>query len=460
MTDTPLGSDGTSSVLVRHALSIEWGSLDQATRDTAVAFIRDTLAVGAAGARAAHADDVLSISRAWGEGEGAGVLGRPDLRLPPNAAAFVNAFQIHGQEFDCVHEAAVLHPLSTLVAALLAELARGEPIGGTELLSAIVAGVDIAVALGLAAPGPFNFFRPAVAGIFGSTAGIARARRLPAAVARDALGHGLAFASGTMQAHVEGKPGLPLQVANAARNSLLAIDLARAGVPGVEQPIEGPFGYAALFEPGSAFDLDRARLGQGYRIADLSWKPFATGRAAHGGIVAVQQMAREQGVGANMLLTLEYRAPPLIKRLVGRPATAAMTPGYARLCLPYLAAVTLLRGEVTVDDFTPERLGDPRVLAMAGRISVSDNGNPDPAAFVPAEAIARLTDGRIVMIPVSALLGSPQWPLDETMQRAKMEQCLGFVGLADKQDALWEAIDALADAPDALATIRRSGIIG
>ena len=41
-----------------------------------------------------------------------------------------------------------------------------------------------------------------------------------------------------------------------------------------------------------------------------------------------------------MLDSLEYHAPPLIHRLVGRPAHEGMEPGYARLCMQYLAAVS------------------------------------------------------------------------------------------------------------------------
>ena len=79
----------------------------------------------------------------WGEpgADGGGrVLGRSGLRLPAPHAAFVNAFQIHSQEFDCVHEPAVVHPLATIASALLAEADRSGPYDGERLLTALVAG--------------------------------------------------------------------------------------------------------------------------------------------------------------------------------------------------------------------------------------------------------------------------------------------------------------------------------
>lgn len=446
-------------VLIDHALSLRWADLPDETKARAKTFLHDSLAVGVAGRNAAHADAVLAMVQGWGAGEVAGVLGRPGMRLPAPSAAFINGFQIHGQEYDCVHEPAVLHPMATVLAALLAEAQRGERVSGEQFLTAIVAGVDVAVTLGIAAPDALKFFRPATAGIFGCVAAIASLRAMTRDVALDAFGHALALVSGTMQAHVEGKPALPVQVANAARNSLVAIDLARGGMPGVTRPLDGPFGYFALMEVREALDPALARLGQGHRITEVSWKPFPTGRAGHGGIVAVQQLLAEQGLVAADLDSLEYHAPPLIHRLVGRPAKAGMEPGYARLCMQYLAAVTLLRGKVTLGDFGRDALDDPQVLALAHKITVIADANPDLAAFVPAHAVARTLDGRELVQPVLAQLGSPEWPLSHAQHAEKAKGCLSFGGLAGVHEALERAVLGLDQQADAMGAIIGSGVL-
>ncbi len=448
-----------SARLVDHALAVRWERIPAAARAAAITFLHDTLCVGAAGRHAAHADAVLGVAQGWGQGSAASVLGRPGVRLPAASAAFVNAFQIHGQEYDCVHEPAVLHPMAAVLAALLAEVERGAPVDGAALLTAIVAGVDVAVTLGVAA-GPLGFFRPATAGIFGCVAAIANLRGMERGMAQDAFGHALAFASGTMQAHVEGKPALPVQVANAARNALAAVDLARAGMAGVVHPIEGAFGYLALLETQGDIDTAIDRLADGHHILDVSWKPFPSGRAGHGGIVAVQRLIADHGVTAETLATLEYHAPPLIHRLVGRPAVVGMAPGYARLCLQYLAAVTLLRGTVSLQDFRPDTLADPAVLALAARVTVVADDNPDPAAFVPGFALAMLRDGRTVRVDVAAQLGSPAWPLTPEQHRAKARACLAFAGLEPQDDAVFAAISALDRSRNAVADIIATGIMG
>lgn len=438
--------------LIDHALGLNWAPLPEAVQRAALAFLHDSLCVGVAGSRAGHSDAVLAMAQEWGAGGSAGVLGKPGIRLPAASAAFANGYFIHNQEYDCVHEPAVLHPMATLLAALLAEASRA-PVTGADFLSAIAAGTDVSVGLGAGA-GPLSFFRPATAGIFGCVAGIARMRRLPRGVALDALGHALSFASGTMQAHAEGKPALPVQVANAARASLLAVDLARGGMAGVERPIGGDFGYYALLERSG-------ELGEvaGGRIAEVSWKPFPTGRAAHGGIVSIQRLM-QQGLTADGLDRLEYHAPPLIARLVGRPAVAGMAAGYARLCLPWLAAVVLTRGTVSLGDFTPERLADPALLALAQKVTVVDDGNPDPAAFVPAVARAVLADGSELSAEVTAQFGSPVWPLSREQHLAKVLGCLEFAGQGALHTPLTNAIETFAAAPDALAHLESTGLFG
>ncbi|TWB45882.1 MmgE/PrpD family protein [Nitrospirillum pindoramense] len=443
-----------AELLIDHALALEWETLSDSTRTAAATFLHDSVVVGIAGRRAPYANEVMTAVRSWGlpaGKEGARVLGRPGLRLPPSSAAFLNAFQIHAQEFDCVHEPAVVHPLATILSALLAEADRSGPYDGQRLLTALVAGVDVAAGLGVAATSPVKFFRPATAGIFGCVAALARLRKMPRGEALDALGLALAYASGTMQAHVEGKATLPLQIAGAARSAVQAIDLALAGLPGPSASIDGPYGYLTLFE--SSHDIQRLMEGLAgpHRIEQVSWKPFPTGRAAHGAIVATQRLMHQHGLHALNLETLTYRAPPLIVRLVGRPLVPDMTPAYARLCFPYLGAVVLTRGTVDLSDFTAERLNDPTIAQLASRISVESDGNPDPAAFVPARAEALLTDGRALSQEVTVQFGAPAWPLTREEHLEKARRCLAFAGLEGAHQKLADACLAMAGAADATA---------
>ncbi|HWV12980.1 MAG TPA: MmgE/PrpD family protein [Sphingobium sp.] len=442
--------------LVDHALGVEWEELPEAARRAALDFLHDSLAVGVAGRNAPLADQAFAAAQGWsGQGGTGFVLGRPGERLTAPPAAFVNAYQIHAQEYDCVHEPAVAHPMASVGAVLLAEASR-TPVSGADFLAAMVAGIDIVATLGVAVTSPLKFFRPATAGIFGSIGAICRLRRLSPEISRNAFGYGLAFASGTMQAHVEGKPALAVQVAAAARSAIEAADLARAGFEGPQGSIDGPFGYLSLFEDAVDLQPALANLGQRQRVAELSWKPFPTGRAAHGAIVALRRMMAEQGLTPAMLERFTYRAPPLIHRLVGRRPHAGMSVAYARLCFAWLGAVVLTRGTVDLADFTRERLADPALLALAERIMVEVDDNSDPAAFVPATGVAKLKDGRSMSDTVTRQFGSPEWPLSREEHLAKVLRCLEFGSIAHIHAELIALIDrfpALGDVGKALVQL-------
>lgn len=417
--------------LIAHALDIAWAKLGDGAQAAGCNFLHDTLAVGIAGRNEGRADMVFALAQSWnGQGGNSIVLARPTERMHPPYAAFVNGYQIHNQEFDCVHEAAVAHPMATVCSALLAEIGRDEPVSGKRFLEALVAGVEIVAALGMAGTQGLAFFRPATCGIFGCVAAIARLRGLSPEVTRCAFGHALSFASGTMQAHIEGKPTLALQVANASRSAVEAVDLAKAGFPAPSDALEGPYGYFALFETAVELAPVLERLGHGTRIEEVCWKPFPTGRAAHGGIVAIQQLIRDHGVTADNLQSLTYRAPPIINRLVGRRPMAGMSINYARLCLAWLGAVVLRNGTVKLDDFTEESLASAHLLDLAERITVEVDESDNWSIFAPGIATAQLTDGSRITVRIEKQFGAPEWPLDREQQRAKALDCLAFGGQA------------------------------
>lgn len=444
-----------SERFARHALGLTWQHLPRPVQRAAKIFLADTIGVGVAGARAPYAAAIRALEASEARGT-ASVLGTSET-FSTRSAAFVNAFQIHAMEFDCVHEPAVLHPFSAVLGALIAECTGRTTLDGASFGAALVAGVDTAVTLGLAARGRLKFFRPATAGIFGAVAALARARQLPQHQAVCAFGHALAFAAGTMQAHLEGLPGLPLQVAAAARNAVIATDLAQAGIPGSRASIDGDFGYLALFEYGHDLPAAFAGLEASVAVTQLSHKPFPTGRAAHGGIASVQTLLAQHHLNADDIVTITYHAPSLIARLVGRPAQGGMQVAYARLCLPYLAAHTLVHGTVGLDAFSAAALADRAVLALADRITVSVDDNPDPSAFVPARLQATLRDGTCLEIAVPTVLGSPAQPLDAPARLAKLRACLRFGGVPVSAEDLTARIDALGQTPDAGALFRLAG---
>jgi 2-methylcitrate dehydratase PrpD len=408
--------------LARHASTLTFESLTLEAIERAKVFLLDTLGVGIAGGSTPEIQPLLKAVRSWGEGAEVSVWGT-DFKLPRGQAVLVNAYQIHCQEYDCLHEGAVLHAMATLLPGLLAEAEVRGGVTGKALLTALAAGVDIACTLGMASNLGLRFFRPATSGGFGAVAALANLRGFDADTTLAAFGHQLAQVSGTMQAHTEGSVVLPLQIGLNARAALQSCDLAQSCFPSLQTPFTGKFGYLTMFE--TDWDLERAMvgLGQQSKIAELSHKPYPSGRATHGGIEGVTILREQVKFAMQDVVEITVIGPPLINHLVNRPPLRNPTPNYARLCMPFVLAKVLQHGVLDAMHFRGDALSDAQTYALASKITMQVDDNPNPNALGPQLVRVRLSDGRVLQYHIEAMLASPARPLNEQARITKFDRC-------------------------------------
>jgi len=112
--------------------------------------------------------------------------------------------------------------------------------------------------------------------------------------------------------------------------------------------------------------------------------------------------------------------------------------------------VCLKRGTVATDDFSPEALADRDTLAVARRLVVIADGNPDPNALAPIRVELNLADAMTLACDVNEVIGSPARPLSTASARAKFESCCLSASptAADQVAALWSAAMALETLDD------------
>lgn len=438
-----------------HAIQTRFDDLPTQARERAATYILDSFGVGIAGSSVDGGDGLLRAASGWGT-PAATVWGRK-ARVSAPAAAFMNAWQMHNQEFDCLHEGAVVHALASVLPAALAAAEQRGGISGAELIVAVTVGADIAASLGLASRAGFRFFRPATAGGFGAVAAAGRVLGLSAAQLEAAFAWQLTQVSGTMQAHTEGSPMLPVQVAWNARAAMQSCELAALDFPPAREVFEGAYGYLALFE--GAFDLDPilAELGREWRIAAFSHKPFPAGRATHGGIEGVMELRSHHGFTADDVHRVEVHAPPLIVRLVGRPPKPDMTAAYARLCMGFAVAKVLQSGRLDLLDFRGAALADPATHALAAKVETISDGNPDPNALTPQKVIVHLKGGSVLDWRCELMLANPRRPLTRSQHLSKFHRCCEFAAdplTAEAPDRLVSAVDALEQTQDVRDLLR------
>src|ERR1041385_1416731 len=137
------------SAFADHVVATRFDGIPVHAVRAAKVFIVDTLGVGLAGGTAPMARELAVASEMWGRDEEARVWGSGISRSAA-AAAMCNAYQAHNSEFDCVHEEAVVHAMSVVLPVALAGAERAKKVGGSDLITAVTLGVDVAAGLGIA----------------------------------------------------------------------------------------------------------------------------------------------------------------------------------------------------------------------------------------------------------------------------------------------------------------------
>jgi 2-methylcitrate dehydratase PrpD len=414
-------------------------------------FLLDTLGVGIAGSSGAQVPELITLAKSWGAQPEATVLATGE-RMSAQTAALVNAYQIHCLEFDCVHEGAVLHPMATILSAVMAwverESTHGRRVAGADLIAALAVGVDVSTMLGIVTESALQFFRPALAGGFGAVAAIGKLAGFDQRQMKDAFGAQYAQASGTLQPHVEGSPMLGLQVGFNARAAVNSTDLAQAGFRGPHDILTGQYGYFKLFEQDN-HDIDAflPTLGHDWQVLHLSHKPYPSGRLTHGAVDGLGRLMRDYGFVADDIASVTALVPALVHRLVGRPDIPEPDSNYAKLCLRFVAGTFLAHGNVDVLDFRGAKtLADVNVHRYAHLIDVVLDDNSDQNALTPQLIKVTLKDGAQHEVALPQVYGHPDEPMSEAENIAKFRRCMSY-GRATFDEA---AVDALITAIDNL----------
>jgi aconitate decarboxylase len=384
----------------------------------------DTLGVCVAGSTAPGMHELLALLRHWGGIAESTLLVFGD-RLPAPWAALANSVMMHNLEFDCVHEAAVVHPCTTALPAVLAVAEACGGVSGKTLLTALTVGVDTSARLGMSSRARMTFYRPGVCGAFGGVAAAAKVAGCDLDTTQRAMGILYSQICGTLQSHHEGVMVNSMQPGFNAKAAVIAVALAQQGVTGPRQVLEGEYGYFRLFE--GAYDLTEAlnTLGSTWEVERVGHKPFPSGRLTHGAVEAALTLRQQHRIQPQDIAEVVVEAPPLVTNLVGRaPTTRTPSVQFAKLCIPIVLAHVFLKGDVFITDFEGDALIDPQVHDLAQRIRVVRHAAiQDENAMVPLILHVRLRHGQQYSLRLDTVLGSPAKPLSQEQHRRKFHRC-------------------------------------
>jgi 2-methylcitrate dehydratase PrpD len=278
-----------------------------------------------------------------------------------------------------------------------------------------------------------NGYHTAIYSGFGAAVTAAKLQDASADTLRDALGITFARAAASVQAGSDGALVKRMQPALNASEAIKAVRLARAGITGIHNVLEGQFGVARLFNHAP---LDSARLldglGTRFLAAELTTKRYPTSRCAHGPIEGVLELVRKHDIAPEDVKSIEVAVQESCHRREARPFDPGEgTPQVkAQFSIDYCVAAAVLWRDVFIREMQDERILDPRVLELARRVKVQLNPQRGPTQYLPVTVIIRTGHGEFGT-NVTRLKGSPEDPLtwDEIVHE-RLERCVPHSAIA------------------------------
>ena len=315
-------------------------------------------------------------------------------------------------EMDDVHRAALLHPGPVIWAAAL-EAAADVDADLEAVLDGAVRGYQAMIAIGASfdAQHYAHYHNTATAGPFGAAAAAGSVLGLNQDQLVAALSNAGSTTGGLWQMRHESGMTKQWHVAMAGNNGYFAAYMAARGLTGTSSVLDGPQGlYAATCAAPKPLDL-----GEGWRIHEVSFKPWAACRHAHPVIdCALELRARGELHGP-------FRVETYADAIAFCDRPNPVTEVDAKFSLQHAVAVIASGREAKPEDFTPEAIA--ALADLRAQVTVAED--KAITARYPAQFGARVNGLELI-----DTRGDPERPVDEAVIRAKMHTLAAWGGRA------------------------------
>jgi 2-methylcitrate dehydratase PrpD len=410
----------------------------------------DWYASALAGKGARPVEAIEAYARAMGPTEGCAEVLISRRMTSPHFAAMVNAAASHFAEQDDVHNGSVFHPGAVVFPAALA-IAQDIGANGREFLAAVVAGYEVGIRVGefLGRSHYRIFHTTATAGTLAAAAAAGRLLKLDATTMLHAFGSAGTQAAGLWEFLRDAADSKQLHTAHAASSGLASAYLAREGLTGARQILEGPQGMAA----GMSSDADPARLtdrlGERWATAETSFKYHASCRHTHPSADALLALMQTHGLKADDIAAVTTQVHQGAIDVLGR-VTVPATVHQAKFSMGTVLALAAEYGYAGLNEFEQHYLA-PRVAALRERVTMQLDPEVDqayPQRWI-GKVVVTTRDGRTLSARVDEPKGDPGNTLTrpELEDKAQRLAAYGKGATPEEMEALIARVWAVAEAP-------------
>ena len=376
-------------------------------------------------------------------------------RMDAGGAAFVNGIAAHGEDFDNTFEGCPVHSGAVIVPAVLA-LAERDGLSGAQALASMTVGVEVICRLGLVAQKGVHaagFHPTSILGTMAAALACGHAMGLDEAKLTHALGIAGSAASGIIEYLADGSSTKRMHAGWAAQAGLRAAMLARAGFDGPRTVFEGTHGLYRSFAPSLKADFTplTSGLGTAWAAADVAFKPYACGTMTQPFIDAALAL-RAQGVTPEDIASIVCEVGEGTVHRLWAPLALKQNPPTAygaKFSTPYCIAVALIDGDAGLAQFTEDRVAEPKVRALAGKISYIVDPTDEYPKNYTGHVRATLADGRVVETRQPCLRGGKNQAMGQAEIVAKYRANTRFAAVPETaSEALLEALLTLDTLPN------------
>lgn len=452
---------GATEELAQFACELKFDSVPDEAFRWAKDAILDCIGVALAGTTEDAGKIATQYAREAAGRPEAGVLAA-GFKTSAADAALANGTIAHALDFDDYALPNWMgHPTAPILPAILA-LGQRKKISGKDMLLAYVIGYEVGGRVG-AGVGRGHYecgwHATATLGSMGATAASARILKLDAARARMALGIACSEASGVRQNF--GTMTKPLHVGLAARNGVLAASLAEKGFTADGCTLEGPLGFAKVLTAPGGYDFRKMTDGlyKSFLIVEhgISVKPYPCCADGHRCIDAILYLIEKHDIRPANVASVECRISDMVPKIMirQRPETGAE----GKFSLPFCMAIALTDRKVGLQQFTTQRVTDPKVQELIKRVHFVHP--PEASGYegmerYPEQVTVKLCDGTVYTHEVSESKGRPTNRLSEKELTDKYRECADGVLSQERIDRsldMLHSLEKLGDINDLMDTL-------
>ncbi len=390
--------------------------------------VLDSLATALGGSSKEGIRELVDMVKEWGGREQSTVIAY-GFKCPAPNAAQVNATMIHALDYDDGHPVALVHIGCTAVSTCFAVAERMGKVSGQEFITALALGADFLARLGLASrPGSSlitsGWHPTALYGYLGAAAMAGRIMGLDEERMVNALGIAYHQCAGNTQCGTDGALTKRMGPGMAARGGITAALMAERGITGARNILEGKAGMFSLYHGG---DYDprilTADLGKRFEGVNIGYKAYPCCGFTHPFIDATLSLISQHDIKAGQVREIRVCGGESAYGLCAPDKFTPRTVVDAQFSVPWTVATTLLKGKVTVENFTEKAIKNKAVLRTARKITARLEPDMNRHGVGPGRVTIVMKDGAEYTEEVEHFLGSMERPMTYEDCAAKFREC-------------------------------------